>query len=183
MVQELTPIIVLHRWDMTEKCLLSKSMVIILTQGYACFRDDSIYVCVHAKSLKSCLTLCGPVDYTPPGSSVLGILQARILEWATMPSSRGSSWPRNRTCVPCITCTGRWIHYHYCHDKPRQCIKKQRHHFAHSGPSSQSYGFSRSHIWKAECCRTDDFELGCWRSLLRVPWKSIQSQGNQPSQS
>ena len=54
-------------------------------------RDDSIYVCVHAKSLQSYLTLYGPIDYTPPGSSVHGILQARILEWATMPSSRDSS--------------------------------------------------------------------------------------------
>ena len=42
-----------------------------------------------AKSLQSCLTLCDPMDYRPPGSSVHGILQARILEWAAMPSSRG----------------------------------------------------------------------------------------------
>ena len=38
-----------------------------------------------------CLTLCDPMDYSPPGSSVHGILQARILEWVAMPSSRGSS--------------------------------------------------------------------------------------------
>ena len=42
-----------------------------------------------AKSLQSCPTLCDPVACSPPGSSVHGILQARILEWATMPSSRG----------------------------------------------------------------------------------------------
>ena len=46
---------------------------------------------VHAKSLQSCLTLCDPMGYSPPGSSVHGILQARILEWVVMPSSRGSS--------------------------------------------------------------------------------------------
>ena len=39
---------------------------------------------------QSCLTLCEPMDWSPPGSSVHGILQARILEWATMPSSRES---------------------------------------------------------------------------------------------
>ena len=50
--------------------------------------------CVHAKLLQSCLTLCDPMDCSPPGSSIHGILQARILEWATMPSSRGSSWTR-----------------------------------------------------------------------------------------
>ena len=47
--------------------------------------------CVHAKSLQSCLTLCHPMECSPPGSSVHGILQARILEWVAGPSSRGSS--------------------------------------------------------------------------------------------
>ena len=41
-----------------------------------------------AKSLQSCLTLCDPMDYNPPASSVHGILLARILEWVAMPSSR-----------------------------------------------------------------------------------------------
>ena len=44
--------------------------------------------CMHAKSLQSCPTLCDPVDCSPPGSSVHRILQARILEWVAMPSSR-----------------------------------------------------------------------------------------------
>ena len=48
---------------------------------------------------KSCLTLCDPMDHSPPGSSVHGILQARIPEWVAMPSSRGSSWPRDWTHV------------------------------------------------------------------------------------
>ena len=43
-----------------------------------------------------------PHDCSPPGSSVHGILQARILEWVAMPSSRGSSQPRDRTQVSCI---------------------------------------------------------------------------------
>ena len=40
---------------------------------------------------QSCLTLCDPMSYSPPDSSVLGILQARILEWVAIPFSRGSS--------------------------------------------------------------------------------------------
>ena len=56
-------------------------------------------VCMHAKSLQSCLTLWDPVDWSPPGSSVHGILQARILEWVAMTSSRGSFWPRDQTCI------------------------------------------------------------------------------------
>ena len=47
-------------------------------------------------------TLCNPVDRSPPGSSVPGILQARILEWVAMPLSRGSSHPRDQTHVSCI---------------------------------------------------------------------------------
>ena len=43
-----------------------------------------------AKSLQSCLTLCNPMDCSPPASSVHGIFQARILEWAAISSSRGS---------------------------------------------------------------------------------------------
>ena len=54
---------------------------------------------VSAKLLQSCLTLCDHMDSSPPGSSVHGILLARILEWVAMPSSRGSSCPQDRTWV------------------------------------------------------------------------------------
>ena len=47
----------------------------------------------------SCLTLCDPMDYSPPGSSVHGILQTRILEWVAMPSSRGSFQLRDQAQV------------------------------------------------------------------------------------
>ena len=47
-------------------------------------------------------TLCVPMDCSPLGYCVHGILQARILEWVTMPFSRGSSWPRDRTQATCI---------------------------------------------------------------------------------
>ena len=51
---------------------------------------------------KSCPTLCDPVDYSPPGSSVHGISQARILEWVAIAFSRGSSWPRDWTPAPAL---------------------------------------------------------------------------------
>ena len=51
---------------------------------------------------QSCLTLCDPMDYSPPGSSVHGILQARVPEWVAISFSRGSSWPRDQTWVSCI---------------------------------------------------------------------------------
>ena len=67
-------------------------------------------------------------------------------------------------------------------DKPRQCLKKQRHHIADKGPYSQSYSFPvvvyRYACWtikKAEHQRIDSSELWCWRRLLRVPWTARRS--------
>ena len=63
-----------------------------------------IFVC--PKSLQSCLTLGDPKARSPPGSSVRGILKARILEWVVMPFSRGSSPSRDRTHVSDVSCSG-----------------------------------------------------------------------------
>ena len=68
------------------------------------------------------------------------------------------------------------------YDQPRQHMTKKRHHFADKDLSSQSYGFSSSHVWmweldhkEAECQRIDAFELWCWRRFLRVPWTARRS--------
>ena len=52
-------------------------------------------VAAAAKSLQSRPALCDPMDYSPPGFSIDEILQARTLEWVAMPSSRGSSQPKD----------------------------------------------------------------------------------------
>ena len=52
--------------------------------------------------LQLCPALCNPMDCSLPGSSVHGILQAGILEWVVMPSSRGSS--RSKGCLFCLLC-------------------------------------------------------------------------------
>ena len=57
---------------------------------------------IRAKLFHSCLTLCDPMDYSLPGSPVHGILQARILEWVVMPSSRGSFQSRDSICISYI---------------------------------------------------------------------------------
>ena len=62
------------------------------------------YACVRAKLLQSYPTLCNPMDCSPPDSSFHGILQARILEGVAMPSSRGSSLPRDQTRVSSGPC-------------------------------------------------------------------------------
>ena len=67
-----------------------------------------IRVC-SCSDIQSCLALCDPVDRSPPGSSLRGIFQARIQELAAISSSRGSSWPRDQSRVPCTSCIGRGI--------------------------------------------------------------------------
>ena len=61
------------------------------------------------------LTLCGPMDCSLPGSSTHGIFQARILEWAAISFSRGSSRPTHGTHVSYVSFIGRRILHHWCH--------------------------------------------------------------------
>ena len=75
------------------------------------------HVALHRESMEawslvdqSYPTLCDPVDCSLPGLSPWNS-QARILEWVSMPSSRGSSPPRDRTCNSCISCIGRRVLY------------------------------------------------------------------------
>ena len=81
--------------DMTERLSLSH-----IYNGILC-------VCAQL-----CLTLCNPKDCSPPGSSVHGIFQARILEQLAISSFRGSSQSRDQIHVSCISYIGRWILYH-----------------------------------------------------------------------
>ena len=107
-----------NRWDVTPLILLQymakgscnyyrigKWVDIILEEADPvrwAFKNmvSSLTVCVLAA--QSCLTLCDPMDYSLPRSSVHEILQATILEWVTICFSRGSSRPRNGTRVSCI---------------------------------------------------------------------------------
>ena len=78
-----------------------------------CVYIHILYMCVLcAELLQSWLTLCDPMDCSPPGSSDHGILQARIQEWVAMPSSRASSWPRDWTHISYVSCISRWVLYH-----------------------------------------------------------------------
>ena len=89
---------------------------------YACryaIRNVFSYVCAELCLVTQlCPTLCDPMGCSPPGSSVHGIFQARILEWVVTPHSRGSSQPRGQTPVSCISSIGRWILYHYATWEP-----------------------------------------------------------------
>ena len=66
---------------------------------------------------------CGPVDYSPPGSSAHGIFQARILDCVAISFSRGSSPSGDQTHNSCVSCISRWILYHQHHlGSPRHSI-------------------------------------------------------------
>ena len=79
---------------------LTDNIVLISTVEWLSYTFCCCCCCLVAQS---CPILCNPTDCSPPGSSVHGILQARILEWVTIPFSRGSSRPRDQTWVSCIT--------------------------------------------------------------------------------
>ena len=68
-----------------------------------------VHVHTHAQL---CMTLFDPKGGSPPGSSVRGIFQGRILEWGAISLSRGSFPPRDGTHVSCVFCIGRRILYH-----------------------------------------------------------------------
>ena len=80
-----------------------------------------------AKSLHSCPTLCDPMDYNLPGSSVRGIFQARTLEWVSTSYSRGSFQPRDQTCIFYASCTGQQIlYYHPTWEALRKLSKEKK---------------------------------------------------------
>ena len=118
---------------------------------------------MHVKLLKSCPTLCNPMDCSPPGSSVYEIVQARILEWVVMPFFRGSFQPRDWTCISLWLLHCRQIFYQGSHQESFPLGKPQINYVwvlggfsrvwlfatpwtvAHQAPLSM--GFSRQEYW------------------------------------
>ena len=90
---------------------LSTSLVIlkIIPQSILSFHTFRYML---TQSLSCVRLFCNPMDYSPLGSSVHGISQARILEWVATSFSRGPSQPRDQTQVSCISHIGRQILYH-----------------------------------------------------------------------
>ena len=82
-----------------------------LNKTWSLFECVCVCVCACACT-QSCLTLCIPMVCSPPGSSLHGIFQARILEQFAISYSRWSSWPKDRTRVSCISCIGKQILTH-----------------------------------------------------------------------
>ena len=106
-----------------------------------------IWQCVWAFP-QSCLTLCGPMDSSPPGSSVHRIFQVRILEWFAISYSKASPRPKNWTCISLHFLRWQAVLLPLCHlGRCYWCwqLDHKEHH------------------------RIEAFELWCWRRRLRVP--------------
>ena len=114
-----------------------------------------LHVEMHACVLShfSCIWLCDTMECSPPGSSVHGFLLARKLVWVAMPSTRGSSQPRDWTCVSCVSYIGRWVlttsttraaplsrYYHTKSSKEKIIICSQPSSIPHSGFPGGSVG-------------------------------------------
>ena len=110
---------------------------------------------------QSCLTLCNPMDCSPPGSSAHGILQARILEWVSNSSSRESSRPRDWTCV---SCTGRQILYHCATWEDRASRKN---------PQPASYSLV------SQTVKTLPAMSEAW--VQSLDWEDLLEEGMQPT--
>ena len=120
--------------------------------------------CMKVKSesevTQSCPTLSYPMDCSPPGSSIHGILQARVLEWGAIAFSD---------------------------DQPRQLIKEQRHYFANKGLSSQNYSFFQKLCMdvrvalKRKLSTKELMLLNC--GVGEDSWESLGQQGDSTSPS
>ena len=88
-------------------------MWLVVVQGSEAldYSNSAAFIAVVLFAL-SCQLFCSPMGCSPPGSSVHGSLQARMLEWVAISSSRGSSRPRNGTHVSYVSCIGRRVLYH-----------------------------------------------------------------------
>ena len=167
--------------------------------------SDPTVVAAAAKSLQSCPTLCDPIDGSPPGSSVVpGILQARTLEWVAISfsnadpiTSRQIEWETVEVLTDFfflgseITANGDSSH----EIRRRLLLDRKAMTNLLSVLKSRditlptkgcivkamvfpvvTYGCESWTVKKAECQRTDAFELWCWRRLQRVPWTARRSK-------
>ena len=139
--------------------------------------------------VKSCPTLCNPMDCSLPGSFVHGLFQAIVLEWIANFLLQGIFLTQgsNPGLLHC-----RQALYHLSHQGSYdqmtyghliwQHIKKQRHYFANKGPCSQSYGFSNSLVWMWDLDHKESWGPKNWcfwtvvlERLFRVPWTARRS--------
>ena len=115
----------LNPWQLSHTCLIVAKLLFCIVHLavtvsdalklflYWNIVDSQCCVSFRCAYVLSHVWFCDTMYCSPPGSSIHGIFQARILEWVALSFSRGPSWPRDWTSVSCISCFGRRILYHY----------------------------------------------------------------------
>ena len=137
--------------------------------------------CVCTKSHQSRPTLCNPVDHSLSGSSLHGILQARILEWVAVPS-RGSSQPRDRTWVCYISCISRpprvtWEDLHSCY-RPQMSYIYQNNSLLFTMVTDPIKIQLRT-VWKEQLFCSGWSSVWIWSLQLSQPvWTQASQSGN-----
>ena len=111
---------------------------------------------------QSCLTLCNSMDYSLPGSSVHGILQARILGWIALLFTRGSSQPRDQTLISCIA--GRFLYRLRQQGSPKPCVVAIQ---SHKRPEVSRFQ-ERFFFLPSVQAKTDKFPLPCFYAIGRL---------------
>ena len=119
---------------------------------------------MHAQSLQSCPTLCHCMDCSPPGSSVHGTLQARILECVAIPSSWESSQPRDQTCVSCIA--GRFFTHWTTWEAHIENIL---------GNKANHNKFQKTKSWRMHGEPSSQLS---WKSVEKMTWKPLHLEVN-----
>ena len=98
-------------------CILHQTWTgdLFLIWYYTCFINTLNHLIVCCSVTKSYFTLHDAMDCSLPSSSVHGISQTRTMDWVAISFYKGSSQPRDSTCVSYVSCIGRWVLYHWCH--------------------------------------------------------------------
>ena len=126
------------------------------------------------------MSLCDPIDCSPPGSTAHGILQARMLEWVAMSFSRGSFWPGDWTHISCVSCIAGWFlacwaireahRLHRVHEwRKDQLWEKYLHRQKDSGWARMAMMEEMRNVWSQ-----DTF----WISLLNCPSPILFNSSN-----
>ena len=167
-----------------------------------CSLEENLWqTAAAAKSLQPCLTLCDPIDGSPPGSPVPGILQARALEWVAISVSNEGKWKVKLLLSRLRLRATPWTAAYQA--PPSMGFSRQEFWSGVPLPSPMTkldsilkrditlstkvrivkamvfplvmFGCESWTIRKAEHQITDAFKLWCWRRLLRVPWTARKS--------
>ena len=151
-------------------CVYIYIYIYIYGYNYVSINIYQSYICVHLYThtyvfSHSVLSLCDPLGCSPPGSSIHGIFQARTLEWVAISFSRGSSQPRNWTCVSCTTQATQSLEVD---TRDQKCCLNN---------VTEDLG---SHLYAPSCSACEFHPQGCKMPMITLGIASTHKEGRRP---